>query len=149
MGKDRWYSLELVEFRGHRNVKASHKTTLEITREGELTPKGDCIIGVEADKGLRELNPEFKEIVKSEASKLLIIILTPGGNTDLISCEGHPNLTLDDPERMIIRRSAHISSNTLCIKSSKAAKDLDRRVIEELRKGGKGVAIMIAFKKNQ
>ena len=35
--------------RGHENIRGVHKTTFEFTKEKELTLKGDCIIGVNAD----------------------------------------------------------------------------------------------------
>ena len=41
--------MEIVIARGHPNIRATHKTTLEVTKEKELSPRGDCIIGICAD----------------------------------------------------------------------------------------------------
>ncbi|MFX1265712.1 MAG: DUF371 domain-containing protein, partial [Promethearchaeota archaeon] len=43
-----------VQFRayGHANVTGSHQTTVEITSESTLTPRGTCIVGIRADKTL-------------------------------------------------------------------------------------------------
>lgn len=41
-----------VRFMGHRNITAKHRTTLEITKDEEITRKADCIIGVRADKAI-------------------------------------------------------------------------------------------------
>ncbi|HIP75502.1 MAG TPA: DUF371 domain-containing protein, partial [Thermococcus paralvinellae] len=42
---------EIIHCYGHENIKATHKSTLEITKEDFLTPRGDCIICIKADKG--------------------------------------------------------------------------------------------------
>ncbi len=34
---------------GHPNILATHKTTLEITKDTEVTGEGGCIIAVKAD----------------------------------------------------------------------------------------------------
>ena len=35
--------------RGHNNVLALHKNTVEFTKDKELTLNGDCILGVDAN----------------------------------------------------------------------------------------------------
>jgi len=56
---------EVIHCRGHENVKATHRSTLEITTEDFLTPRGDCIICVSADKSLRDLSDDFKEALRT------------------------------------------------------------------------------------
>ena len=34
---------------GHKNILATHKTTIEFTKDKELSLKGNCIVGVRAD----------------------------------------------------------------------------------------------------
>ena len=34
---------------GHPNITAKHKTTLEFTKDKELSLRGDCIVGVKSD----------------------------------------------------------------------------------------------------
>ena len=48
---------DIVYCRGHPLVLGSHPTTFEVTREDYLTKKGNCIIGIAADKGCSELSP--------------------------------------------------------------------------------------------
>ena len=45
---------------GHENITARHKTTLEFTKDRDLSLKGDCIIGVKADFSL----PQLKNLIK-------------------------------------------------------------------------------------
>ncbi|HUT17100.1 MAG TPA: DUF371 domain-containing protein, partial [Acidobacteriota bacterium] len=46
---------------GHKNIQATHKTTLEFTKDKHLSKKGDCIVAVAVDKALTDLNAELKE----------------------------------------------------------------------------------------
>jgi len=41
---------EVVFGFGHENIQATHKVTLEFTREAHLSKKGYCLIAVAADK---------------------------------------------------------------------------------------------------
>ena len=36
--------------KGHRNVTSHHKSTFEITKDAEIGPTADCIVGVDMDK---------------------------------------------------------------------------------------------------
>ncbi|MGB9674949.1 MAG: DUF371 domain-containing protein, partial [Nanopusillaceae archaeon] len=36
----------VINVKGHKLVKATHKSTLEITKDNFLTERGDCIIGI-------------------------------------------------------------------------------------------------------
>ncbi len=39
-----------IPFTGHKHVLSLHEKTLEITKDKELTPQGDCIVGVNSEK---------------------------------------------------------------------------------------------------
>ena len=59
-------AVEVIRCRGHENVRGMHKSTFEITKEAELSPQGDCIVGVAADKGAADLSPKFRELMAKE-----------------------------------------------------------------------------------
>ena len=40
---------------GHENITCRHKTTLEFTKDSELSLKGDCIAGIKADFSIKEI----------------------------------------------------------------------------------------------
>jgi len=126
---------ETIKAQGHPNVRSTHRNTLEFTTETSLTPRGDCIVAVAADKGMEELSDEFKRRLKAEDSKLQITIEC-GGIKDTVTAYGSPNLILTHPTDMVVRKTDYICPRTLAIKADKAAKDLDRRLVEELKKGG-------------
>jgi len=52
-----------IRCRGHPCVTALHPTTLEITRDTGLTPRGDCIVGVAADRAARDLPREVRDLL--------------------------------------------------------------------------------------
>jgi len=128
--------------RGHVNVKATHKSTLEITKEDYLTPRGDCIVGISADKGLADLSNAVKELIRSGG--YVYLILEANGLREVISGRGSPELELSDPNRIIVRRSNYVSPNTLMIRSDKAARDINRNLVKSLRNGETLVAYVIA-----
>ena len=124
---------EKIKARGHPNVTAKHPHTLEITQEDYLTKKGDCIIGILADKSLPDLSEEFKDKLK-KGSKVKII-LQCDDVTDQVIAYGHPKLTFQHPHDMVIRKSNFICDRTLAVKADKSARELKRELIEKLKQG--------------
>ncbi len=49
---------------------------------------------------------------------------------------GHPSLTFKDPSDMVVRKSSFVCDRTLAVGADKAAVDLGRELVDELRKGG-------------
>jgi len=125
--------MSLIHASGHPNVKATHSTTIEITTEDFLTPTGDCIIAISADTACSTLPKDIKSALK--AGKRLEITISCGGEADKVIGYGHEDLTLTNPVSMVIRKSDYICPRTLCIRADKAAKDLKRSLVEELKKG--------------
>ena len=124
--------IEIINTHGHHNIRATHRTTLEITKEEHLTPRGDCIVGIKADRSLPELSDEFKEIMQREDAKLEIV-LRSGELAERISAHGHPNLTFTHPTDIVVRKSNFVCDRTLAIRADKSAFDLNRKFVEKLK----------------
>ena len=124
--------IEIINAFGHHNVRATHKTTLEVTKEEHLTPRGDCIVGVKADKSLIDLPDEFRDIMQGKDTKLEIV-LKVGGFEEKIIAYGHPDLTFTHPTDMVVRKSNFVCSRTLAVGADKAAIDLSRGIAEKLK----------------
>ncbi|WP_297490813.1 DUF371 domain-containing protein [Thermococcus sp.] len=122
---------EVIHCRGHENVRATHKSTLEFTKEDYLTPRGDCILCVSADKSLKDLSEDFKRALRM--GKRLIVRIKVGGFVDEVIAHGDPRLILDHEYSMVVRKSTYIDARTLAVRANKAAKDIDRRIVELLR----------------
>lgn len=119
---------------GHINVTARHRTTLEFTKEDHLTPQGDCIVAICADKGFPDFSPEFKAALKNEKTRL-IMRLTCEGLEERITAYGHPNLTFTSPHEMVVRKSDYVCGRTLAIRADKAACDLNRSLVKKIHEG--------------
>ncbi|OED30482.1 DUF371 domain-containing protein [Methanosphaera sp. WGK6] len=119
---------------GHENVTSLHKSTFEITTDKYLTLKGDCIIGVNSDKTLNDLPDELKELIMTDDTKIELILETNNAS-DIIIGYGSSNLTLNHPSDMVCRKSTFTCSRTLMINSNKAATDLKKELINDLKQG--------------
>jgi hypothetical protein len=142
------YCVDVVEFRGHPNVRAEHPTTLEVTRDEFLTPRGDCIVGVAGSKGASEIDNCVKEVLRS-GGRLVAVVLVEGGPFDYLVAEGSNLMTFTEGRKVIIRRSTYVDGSTIGIRATKAARDIRRDVVEALRQGRRGYLILVAVSSSQ
>jgi hypothetical protein len=123
---------EVIHGFGHPNVQATHHSTVEFTRDRELSKNGDCILVVAADKGLTDLSAEFKVALQNSNAKLTIKIQV-ADHSEEIRAQGSPKLSLSNPPEMVVRKSSFASERTLGVYADKAAKDLNRELVEKLK----------------
>jgi len=136
---------EIILAYGHKNIQATHKSTLEITKENQLSKKGNCIIAVSTDKALADLSSEFKENLLKESAKTIMLI-EAGEVVEVVNAFGSPRLILAHPTDMVVRKSSYICSRTLAIKADKAACDLSRKLVKKLRDPKQKVKITLTVK---
>ena len=134
--------IEKINAHGHENVRSTHETTLEITKEKTLTKHGDCIIAVGATKGAKDLDAKFREAVKREATKITIIVET-GGVKEIVKARGTPRLLLTHPTDLVVRKSNFVCGRTVAIGGDKAASDLSRELVEKLKNSFQKVTITL------
>jgi len=125
--------VEVIRARGHPNVRATHRTTLEVTKDRELTPRGDCIIGVGADKSVADLSEDLKRWLKSGRAIRVEIVLPDYGLKDELIAFGSSKLTFKHERDVVIRKSDYVCDRTLAIRSNKSARDIDREIVELLK----------------
>ncbi|WP_456468935.1 DUF371 domain-containing protein [Archaeoglobus sp.] len=118
---------------GHENISAKHKTTLEVTKEGELTPRGDCIIGVNADKSVSDIPDNLRLLLKKGLKFEIEITLPDYGLKDMLTGYGSEKLILSHPTDVVVRKSRYICPRTLLVSSNKAARDINREIVEMLK----------------
>ena len=111
---------------------ATHSMTFEITTHSNLTKRGDCIIAVKASRSLLDLSSDFKRLCKNERTRIALEI-EAGGISESIVGRGSPALRLDHPSEIVARKSTYISDRTLMIQANKAAFDLSRDLVRELK----------------
>ncbi|RLG77175.1 MAG: DUF371 domain-containing protein [Thermoprotei archaeon] len=141
-------AIDVVKARGHENVKALHRTTLEITRDEYLTPRGECIVGISANKAATHLSEELRDILRRRFS-VLIMVLEVEGDKDLVVAQGSPRLTFTDERRMVIRKSGYIAGDTIGVYANKAARDVSRSIVNKLRQGKELTVYLIAIDVDQ
>ena len=121
-----------IEFSGHENIRSNHQKTIEITKESHLTPRGDCIVGVNAKSSCADLPEELKNKLRILDSKITFSIKV--GNEDFVlEGRGHPDLVLTHTEDIVIRKSDFICPRTLAVKCDKASNLLPRSMIKQLQ----------------
>ncbi len=128
--------------KGHPNVLATHKTTLEFTKDETISLKGDCIIGVSSTHSLSEFPIELRKKIK-DPTTIILVKLQTGNYTDHIKGSGNSDLDLSDENVIIIRKSDFVCSRTLMINADKAAKDIDERIIKEMRNPNNNMKVMV------
>jgi len=126
---------EIIYAYGHPQIKAAHRTTFEVTKEDYVTERGDCIIGVKADKSVKDLSSEFKNALRDPFAVLVILLETSGKNREIVLATGAKNLSLTHPSSIVVRKSQHVDERTLAINSNKAAININRNMIKQLQKG--------------
>jgi hypothetical protein len=114
-------------------VTAKHSKTFEITKHPQLTRRGDCVIAVRSTKGLRDLSAVFRSICRSDDARITVQ-LTVQGISESIEGTGSHHLTLRDPSEIVGRKSTYASDRTLMIHADRAARDINRDLIWELKK---------------
>lgn len=126
---------------GHPNIRATHKTTLEFTKDSDLTVEGDCIVGVKAD-----FDPlKLREFVKScgESKMRMMIFVQVGKKKFEETIEARPNTLFNDAHEVVVRKTDFRSGRTLAMHADKAAFELDRVLVESLRNSGQKIEIVL------
>ena len=122
---------------GHPNITARHKTTIEFTKDKELTKKGDCIVGVNADFSLKEI----KDFIKKNKNKKIRLTIKVDDIEDTIT--GYVNPDFNDDKEIVIRKTDFVSKRTLMINADKACGDLDRKLLLALKDVNKKICIIL------
>ncbi|MGO8670078.1 MAG: DUF371 domain-containing protein [Capsulimonadaceae bacterium] len=135
-------AVEEFSARGHANITAKHATTLEITKENNLTKNGDCIIAVGATKGLAELSERFRVLCADDNAKIILEI-NAGEIVEIVQGRGSSSFTLSHRDDIVARKSSHVTDRTLIIAADKAARDIDRKLVRALRSPNTSVRIRL------
>lgn len=121
-----------VTFYGHPNIRSLHAKTIEITKDEHLTPRGDCIIGVKANKACADLDESFKHRLKSNSSVVRIEIMV-GDESFLILGMGDERLSMLNAHDIVIRKTNFVCPRTMSVLCDKASSDLPRKLVSMLQ----------------
>ncbi len=121
-----------IKFDGHENIRSLHKKTIEITKDSHLTPRGDCIVGVNASSGCKDIPIELKKKLKDPNSKVKFSI-SVNGHLFKFSGKGHKNLLLSHSSDIVIRKSSFVCPRTLAVSCNKASDSIPRKLVQLLQ----------------
>jgi hypothetical protein len=125
---------EVFHARGHKHVSGTHASTWELTSDDWLTPAGDCILGVEADRTPADFDDAFREAA-ADADATLVATLEADGHVATVTGSGHPDLTFTDDRSLVVRASDYVDDRTVMVGADAAAGDLDRGLVATLADG--------------
>jgi len=93
----------VIKAKGNKLIKATHKSTLEITKDSFLTERGDCIIGISSNYSVKDLPEDLKDHLLNEG-KIKITIKVDDLIDDIIAY-GSKRLLLTNDKSIVIRKS--------------------------------------------
>ena len=121
-----------IPFTGHRHILSLHEKTLEITKEEHLTPKGDCILGVNSSMACIDI-PEKMKIKIQNPKSIIKFTINVGEFSFQIKGQGSEKLTLKHVSDIVLRKSAFTCSRTIAINCDKASSDIPRDLVSLLQ----------------
>jgi hypothetical protein len=130
---------EVVHATGHEHVSAEHTSTFEVTSDEWLTPAGDCIIAVGADRVPADFDDEFVAACRDPGAAIRaeLVVTTDGGATitDTVTGRGDPELSFAGERSHVGRTSEYTDDRTVLVGADGAAADLDRELVDALAAG--------------
>jgi len=123
---------EEILFYGHPNITATHSMTIEVTKAESLTPRGDCIIGVNANKACYDLSNALKRRLRGKNSVIRMSIVVDDKKCEFVA-HGSPSLILANKHDIVIRKSTFVCPRTLAVRCDKASNNLPRDTVRMLR----------------
>jgi len=121
-----------ITFYGHENVRSFHQKSIEITTEPDLTENGDCIIGVRASCGCRDIPDTMKSLLQNPQSVVTCTIIVDNLSFKIIG-KGSEKLTLTNSQDIVIRKSNFTCHRTLSIGCDTASDSIPREMIKALQ----------------
>jgi hypothetical protein len=126
---------EVIRARGHENVTAEHESTFEVTTDDWLTPAGDCILAVAADRAPADFDPAFVEACRDPEARITATISVAGETWRAVG-RGHPELTFESDRSAVARTSTYVDDRTVVVDADGAAADVDRELASALTTDG-------------
>ena len=125
---------EVVRAQGHENVSGEHASTLEVTSDDFLTPAGDCILAIEADRVPADFDSEFVTACQN-ADATITATIEADDQTVTVTGSGHPDLSFENDRSHVLRTSDYVDDRTVMVNADAAAGDVDRDLVEALADG--------------
>jgi len=96
------------------------------------THQGTCIVGIQATQTLASLDSAIKKLAVLETTKI-VLVMEVNGIVEQVTGTGGPGLTYSDSVSMVARTSSYQCGRTLMIHANKAASDLSKSFVNNLK----------------
>ncbi len=127
-------STEIVRAHGHEHVSADHQSTFEVTTDDWLTPAGDCILAIEADRAPASFDTAFVEACR-DADATITATIVVGDRTQRVTGTGHPELSFESDRSLVCRTSDYVDDRTVMVNADAAAADFEPELVDALTDG--------------
>ncbi len=134
---------EIILAYGHENISARHRTTMQVTKDREITKRADCVIGVRANKSAADLSAELKKHLL-EGGEVEVEVTTFAGSFRFRAM-GHKDLKLTDQVDAVIRKSTYVDGRTILVKSEASARDIPRHIVRSLKRRETILRVIMVF----
>ena len=137
---------EVLHAEGHDHVQGTHASTFEVTTDDYLTPAGDCIVGIEADRAPADFDDGFVAACQDEDARIVteLSIVADGEEGESAAGDalaqrivgrGDPDLAFENDRSAVWRTSDYVDDRTVAVGADHAATDLDRDFVAALAAG--------------
>lgn len=133
---------ETVRARGHENVTAAHESTVEVTTDDYLTPAGDCILAIDADRAPADFDPAFVDACR-DAEATIGMTVEADGHRETVTGRGDPRLEFSSERSAVGRTSDYVDDRTVMVDAEFAAEGFDRALVDALA-GGSEATVTLA-----
>jgi hypothetical protein len=117
---------------GHPNIRATHRKTLELTREAEMGERATCVVGVAArldEEALARLHGRVE------------VTLSVAGLEERVRGRLNPAFRPGDP--LVVRRAAAVTRDALVIDADRGASALSRSFVAALADPAARIAVTV------
>ena len=132
---------EVIRARGHENVRAEHASTFEVTTDDYLTPAGDCILAIEADRAPADFDPAFVEACRDRSATITFTI-DAGDHMETVAGRGDPGLEFTNERSAVGRTSDYVDDRTIMNGAEFAAEGFDRDLVDALADGAEATVTL-------
>lgn len=114
-------------------MRATHRKTLELAREPEITERATCVVGVRA---------AIDEDALTALRGRVELTIAAGGRSAAVRGRLNPAFHPGDP--LIVRRAGAVTRNAVVVDADTVAADLDRELVAALAVAGAEVELRFA-----
>ncbi len=122
-----------IIYYGHPNVLGLHPRAIEITKDTYLTKSGDCIIGINSNKGCSDIDTKLKKLMQDDEIKIKFEFIVEGSSFEVFG-RGNRNLTLENKNDIVIRTTNFVCPRTISVRCDRGSNNIPREIISYLQK---------------